>query len=108
MLQDTPSLPRSAEIALEQLTALSLLNPPRTCNELWSKGATVSGFYPLDPDGAGVGARPIELYCDMNTGKFHWHELERLRESYCTNNQPFLVISHTYRCVCKKYLSNSS
>jgi hypothetical protein len=42
----------------------------RTCRELRATDPTLtSGMYWIDPDGQGVGEDPINVYCDMTTGR---------------------------------------
>ena len=42
----------------------------RTCHEMRTADAfLMSGFYWIDPDGQGAGDDPINVYCDMTTGK---------------------------------------
>jgi len=42
----------------------------RTCRELRAADPTLtSGMYWIDPDGQGVGEDPINVYCDMATGR---------------------------------------
>ena len=42
----------------------------RTCRELrQSDSSLTSGMYLIDPDGQAIGDDPINVYCDMTTGK---------------------------------------
>ncbi len=42
---------------------------PRTCREIRAADPVLaSGMYWIDPDGQGVGADPIYVYCDMTKG----------------------------------------
>ena len=45
-----------------------MLVQARTCEELRQLGVSVSGQYWIDPDGAGRGAGPVRVHCDMRTG----------------------------------------
>jgi hypothetical protein len=43
---------------------------PRTCQDARSADPSLSsGMYWIDPDGQGVGDAPIQVYCDMASGK---------------------------------------
>ena len=43
---------------------------PRSCEDVLSLEPTsTSGFYYIDPDGAGSGDAPIYVYCDVVTSK---------------------------------------
>jgi hypothetical protein len=41
---------------------------PRTCHELKEMGVETSGKYFIDPDGPWMGAKPVEVFCNMKTG----------------------------------------
>ena len=47
---------------------MMMLVQARTCEELRQLGVSVSGPYWIDPDGAGRGAGPVRVHCDMRTG----------------------------------------
>ena len=53
------------EERVEKLEQLSKFKTLRTCQELASRGLTLSGLYEVDPDGEGIG--PIEVFCDFST-----------------------------------------
>lgn len=43
---------------------------PRSCNEArLADPSLTSGVHWIDPDGQGVGDDPIQVYCDMSSGK---------------------------------------
>ena len=43
----------------------------RSCHEMFAADASlISGFYWIDPDGNGAGDDPINVYCEMTTGKY--------------------------------------
>ena len=43
----------------------------RSCHEMFAADASlISGFYWIDPDGHGAGDDPINVYCEMTTGKY--------------------------------------
>ena len=43
----------------------------RSCHEMFVADAyLISGFYWIDPDGNGAGDDPINVYCEMTTGKY--------------------------------------
>ena len=48
---------------------------PRTCRELRAANPSLaSGMQWIDPDSQGIGDDPINVYCDMSTGKLrHFH-----------------------------------
>jgi hypothetical protein len=56
---------------------------PRTCQDARSADPLLSsGMYWIDPDGQGVGDAPIQVYCDMASGKkrerlLNWTEIEK-------------------------------
>ena len=47
---------------------MMMVSQARTCEELRQLGVSVSGPYWIDPDGAGRGAGPVRVHCDMRTG----------------------------------------
>ena len=57
----------SIEERVEKLEQLSKYKTLRTCQELASRGLTLSGIYEIDPDGADIGLGPIQVYCDFAT-----------------------------------------
>jgi hypothetical protein len=45
----------------------------RTCAEIRAMDVSIpSGMQWIDPDGQGVGETPINVYCDMTTGKMNF------------------------------------
>ena len=52
---------------VEKLEQLSKFKTLRTCQELASRGLTLSGLYEVDPDGDGIGHAPIQVYCDFQS-----------------------------------------
>ena len=52
---------------VEKLEQLSKFKTLRTCQELASRGLTLSGLYEVDPDGDGIGQAPIQVYCDFQS-----------------------------------------
>ena len=43
----------------------------RSCHEMFAADPSlISGFYWIDPDGNGTGDDPINVYCEMTTGKY--------------------------------------
>ena len=46
----------------------NLISVPKTCHVYHLKGATGSGIYQIDPDGAGH-LPLIEAYCELQNGK---------------------------------------
>ena len=43
-----------------------------SCQQWLNDGYTTSGEYLIDPDGAGAGEDPIEVYCDMTNDNGGW------------------------------------
>ena len=42
----------------------------RSCHEMFAADPSlISRFYSIDPDGNGAGDDPINVYCEMTTGK---------------------------------------
>ena len=47
-----------------------LYSMPRTCQEMQSADPSLqSGNYYVDPDGTNIGDAPINVYCNMSTGR---------------------------------------
>jgi hypothetical protein len=44
---------------------------PRTCKEYADLFDIRSGYYFIDPDGAGVGEPAIKVMCNMETGQYN-------------------------------------
>ena len=43
----------------------------RSCHEMFAADVfLISGFYWIDPDGNGAGDDPINVYCELTTGKY--------------------------------------
>ncbi len=42
---------------------------PKSCAELRNFGITTSGLYDIDPDGNGMGDRPITVHCDLDSSE---------------------------------------
>ena len=67
------------EDRVEKLEQLSKYKTLRTCQELASRGVTLSGVYDIDPDGDGIGQPPIQAYCDFTTNTTEiFHDKEEL------------------------------
>ena len=67
------------EERVEKLEQMSKYKTLRTCQELASRGLTLSGIYEIDPDGNTIGLGPIQVYCDFATNTtqiFHDKENE--------------------------------
>jgi hypothetical protein len=47
----------------------NIVSAPRTCHELKEMGVEISAKYFIDPDGPWMGAKPIEVFCNMKTGQ---------------------------------------
>ena len=58
-----------------------LILVPKTCHVYHLKGATESGIYQIDPDGAGH-LPVIEAYCDLQNSKCISSRAEKYKSTY--------------------------
>ena len=53
---------------VNRLEMLGRMTLARTCKQLKDFGVKESGYYFIDPDGPGVGAPPVQVFCDIKSG----------------------------------------
>ncbi len=97
-LREPPSNGEAVTLVESQVVATRPASMPRTCfAALKVNPSFPSGMYWIDPDGERMGDPPIQVYCNMTTGKYfsYFNRCERIYyKFFLSSRQGNTFISH--------------